>query len=107
MPKWRMRLPNDAAVQRLRASVPADVLLLFRLGDFTSCLRTRRKRLVWWNVADETQRLPMRRPYHAAQKLHRETIKAGKRVAIYDQTSEPQPGADRDARVPRSSALKR
>src|SRR5437868_2995731 len=80
---------------RLRGSVPADVLLLFRLGDFYELFfEDAREAASLLNVAlTKRNGVPMCGvPYHAAQNYIAKLIKAGKRVAICDQTSEPQPG---------------
>jgi DNA mismatch repair protein MutS len=82
--------------QRLRKSIPADTLLLFRLGDFYELFFEDAKEA---SVLLKRNQVPMCGvPYHAAQSYIAKLIKAGKRVAICDQTSEPQPGkiVDRD-----------
>jgi DNA mismatch repair protein MutS len=87
--------PMMQQYQRLRGSVPADVLLLFRLGDFYELFfEDAREASVLLNVAlTKRNGVPMCGvPYHAAQNYIAKLIKAGKRVAICDQTSEPQPG---------------
>ncbi len=81
--------------QRLRASVPEDTLLLFRLGDFYELFFEDAKTAsVLLNLAlTKRNDVPMcGMPYHAAQSYIAKLIKAGRRVAICDQTSEPQPG---------------
>ena len=81
--------PMMRQYQRLRASVPADTLLLFRLGDFYELFFEDAK------VASGLKRneVPMcGMPYHAAQSYIAKLITAGRRVAICDQTSEPQQG---------------
>src|SRR6202171_6093881 len=87
--------------QRLRKSIPADTLLLFRLGDFYELFFEDAKEASGLlNVAlTKRNQVPMCGvPYHAAPSYIAKLIKAGKRVAICDQTSEPQPGkiVDRD-----------
>ena len=87
--------------QRLRKGIPADTLLLFRLGDFYELFFEDAKEASGLlNVAlTKRNHVPMCGvPYHAAQSYIAKLIKAGKRVAICDQTSEPQPGkiVDRD-----------
>src|SRR5881394_1716520 len=87
--------PMMQQYQRLRGSVPPDVLLLFRLGDFYELFFEDAKEAAGLlNVAlTKRNRVPMCGvPYHAAQNYIAKLIKAGKRVAICDQTSEPQPG---------------
>ena len=81
--------------QRLRKSIPADTLLLFRLGDFYELFfEDAKEASVLLNVAlTKRNEVPMCGvPYHAAQGYIAKLIKAGRRVAICDQTSEPQPG---------------
>jgi len=81
--------------QRLRKSIPADTLLLFRLGDFYELFfEDAKEASVLLNVAlTKRNQVPMCGvPYHAAQTYIAKLIKAGRRVAICDQTSEPQPG---------------
>ena len=81
--------------RRLRASIPADTLLLFRLGDFYELFfEDAKEASVLLNVAlTKRNGVPMCGvPYHAAQTYIAKLIKAGRRVAICDQTSEPQPG---------------
>src|ERR1700736_1873472 len=93
--------PMMQQYQRLRKSIPADTLLLFRLGDFYELFFEDAKEASGLlNVAlTKRNQVPMCGvPYHAAQSYIAKLIKAGKRVAICDQTSEPQPGkiVDRD-----------
>ncbi len=81
--------------QRLRGSVPRDTLLLFRLGDFYELFFDDAKDAsALLNVAlTKRNGVPMcGMPYHAAQGYIAKLIRAGRRVAICDQTSEPQPG---------------
>lgn len=87
--------PMMQQYQRLRASVPPDTLLLFRLGDFYELFFEDAK------VASNLLNLALTRrndvpmcgmPYHAAQSYIAKLVKAGRRVAICDQTSQPQPG---------------
>ena len=81
--------------QRLRASVPADTLLLFRLGDFYELFfEDAKEASALLNLAlTKRNGVPMcGMPYHAAQNYIAKLIKAGRRVAVCDQTSEPQPG---------------
>jgi DNA mismatch repair protein MutS len=87
--------PMMQQYQRLRGSVPADVLLLFRLGDFYELFfEDAKEAATLLNVAlTKRNGVPMCGvPYHAAQNYIAKLIKAGKRVAICDQTSEPRPG---------------
>jgi DNA mismatch repair protein MutS len=81
--------------RRLRSSIPADTLLLFRLGDFYELFfEDAKEASALLNVAlTKRNGVPMCGvPYHAAQTYLAKLIKAGRRVAICDQTSEPQPG---------------
>ena len=87
--------PMMQQYRRLRGSIPADTLLLFRLGDFYELFfedATEAAHLL--NVAlTKRNGVPMCGvPYHAAPNYITKLIKAGRRVAICDQTSEPQPG---------------
>jgi DNA mismatch repair protein MutS len=87
--------PMMQQYQRLRKSIPADTLLLFRLGDFYELFfEDAKEASVLLNVAlTKRNQVPMCGvPYHAAQSYLAKLIKAGRRVAICDQTSEPQPG---------------
>ena len=94
--------PMMQQYQRLRKSIPADTLLLFRLGDFYEMFFEDAKEAAGLlNVAlTKRNQVPMCGvPYHAAPSYIAKLIKAGKRVAICDQMSEPQPGkkiVDRD-----------
>ncbi|MEY2493345.1 MAG: mismatch repair protein MutS [Verrucomicrobiota bacterium] len=87
--------PMMQQYRRLRGSVPVDVLLLFRLGDFYELFFEDAKEAAsLLNVAlTKRNGVPMCGvPYHAAPTYIAKLIKAGKRVAICDQTSEPRPG---------------
>jgi DNA mismatch repair protein MutS len=87
--------PMMQQYQRLRKSIPADTLLLFRLGDFYELFfEDAKEASAILNVAlTKRNQVPMCGvPYHAAQTYIAKLIKAGRRVAICDQTSEPQPG---------------
>jgi len=87
--------PMMQQYQRLRKSNPADTLLLFRLGDFYELFfEDAKEASVLLNVAlTKRNEVPMCGvPYHAAPGYIAKLIKAGRRVAICDQTSEPQPG---------------
>src|SRR5947209_5793867 len=88
-------IPMMQQYQRLRKSIPADTLLLFRLGDFYELFfEDAKEASAILNVAlTKRNQVPMCGvPYHAAQTYIAKLIKAGRRVAICDQTSEPQPG---------------
>jgi len=87
--------PMMQQYQRLRKSIPPDTLLLFRLGDFYEMFFDDAKEAsALLNVAlTKRNGVPMCGvPYHAAQGYIRKLIDAGRRVAVCDQTSEPQPG---------------
>jgi DNA mismatch repair protein MutS len=87
--------PMMQQYQRLRRSIPRDTLLLFRLGDFYELFfEDATEASVLLNVAlTKRNSVPMCGvPYHAAPNYIAKLIKAGRRVAICDQTSEPQPG---------------
>src|SRR5882724_6987317 len=87
--------PMMQKYQRLRKSIPADTLLLFRLGDFYELFFEDAKEASGLLNVALTKRngVPMCGvPYHAAPSYISKLIKAGRRVAICDQTSEPQPG---------------
>jgi len=87
--------PMMQQYRRLRTSIPADTLLLFRLGDFYELFFEDAKEASGLLNVALTKRngVPMCGvPYHAAQTYIAKLIKAGRRVAICDQTSEPQPG---------------
>src|SRR3954467_10807945 len=94
--------PMMQQYQSIRRSLPADTLLLFRLGDFYELFfEDAKEASAILNVAlTKRNAVPMCGvPYHAAQNYIAKLIKAGKRVAICDQTSEPTPGkkiVDRD-----------
>src|SRR6059036_2487873 len=87
--------PMMQQYRRLRGSIPADTLLFFRLGDFYELFFEDAKEAAGLLNVALTKRngVPMCGvPYHAAQTYIAKLIKAGRRVAICDQTSEPQPG---------------
>ena len=87
--------PMMAQYQAMRKALPADVLLMFRLGDFYEMFFEDAKTAApILNVAlTRRNGYPMCGvPYHAAQAYLARLLKAGKRVAIAEQTSEPKPG---------------
>src|SRR2546425_1014805 len=87
--------PMMQQYQRLRKSIPADTLLLFRLGDFYELFFEDAKEASGLLNLALTHRnsVPMCGvPYHAAPGYIAKLIQAGRRVAICDQTSDPQPG---------------
>ena len=87
--------PMMAQYMAMRKSLPADIILFYRLGDFYEMFFEDAKAAApILNVA-LTKRggTPMCGvPYHAAQGYIARLLKAGKRVAIAEQTSEPKPG---------------
>ncbi|MFT3989797.1 MAG: DNA mismatch repair protein MutS [Luteolibacter sp.] len=87
--------PMMAQYLAMRKSLPADVILMYRLGDFYEMFFEDAKNAApILNVA-LTKRggTPMCGvPYHAAQSYLARLLKAGKRVAIAEQTSDPVPG---------------
>jgi DNA mismatch repair protein MutS len=81
--------------ESIRRTLPKDTLLLFRLGDFYELFYEDAK------IVSELLNLSLTKrqtapmcgvPYHAADGYISRLIKKGKRVAICDQVSEPQPG---------------
>src|ERR1700737_513710 len=87
--------PMMQQYQRIRRSLPEGTLLLFRLGDFYELfLEDAQEAAQILNVAlTKRNGMPMCGvPYHAAEGYLGKLIKAGHRVAIFDQGSEPQPG---------------
>src|SRR5258706_9641485 len=87
--------PMMAQYQSIRRSLPADTLLLYRLGDFYEMFFEDAKTgSALLNVAlTKRNEVPMCGvPHHALDGYIRRLIKAGKRVAICDQVSDPVPG---------------
>lgn len=87
--------PMMQQYQGIRRSLPADTLLLFRLGDFYEMFfEDAKEASSILNVALTKRNLvPMCGiPHHAAENYIRRLIKAGRRVAICDQIGEPQKG---------------
>ena len=81
--------------QRLRAGLPADVLLFFRLGDFYELFFDDAKQAsaILGVTLTKRQDTPMCGvPYHAADHYIAKLIQAGKRVAVCDQKGEVVPG---------------
>lgn len=79
----------------MRKSLPEDVILFYRLGDFYEMFFEDAKTAApILNVAltkrGETPMCGV--PYHAAQAYIARLLKANKRVAIAEQTSDPKPG---------------
>jgi DNA mismatch repair protein MutS len=87
--------PMMQQYQGIRRTLPAGSLLLFRLGDFYELFFEDAKIAApLLNVAlTKRNGMPMCGvPFHAAESYIGRLIKAGHRVAICDQTSEPSPG---------------
>jgi DNA mismatch repair protein MutS len=81
--------------QSIRRTLPKGTLLLFRLGDFYELFFDDAKLAADILGVALTKRngMPMCGvPFHAAEAYIGKLIKAGHRVAICDQVSEPQPG---------------
>jgi len=96
--------PMMAQYLAMRKSLPADIILFYRLGDFYEMFFEDAKTAApIMNVA-LTKRggTPMCGvPYHAAQNYIARLLKAGKRVAIAEQTSEVVPGKLVDREIAR------
>ena len=87
--------PMMQQYQSMRRSLPRDVLLLFRLGDFYELFFDDAVEAApLLNVAlTKRNGMPMCGvPHHAAAIYLPKLVKAGKRVALAEQTSEPMPG---------------
>jgi DNA mismatch repair protein MutS len=87
--------PMMQQYQGIRRTLSPDTLLLFRLGDFYEMFFDDAKEAsALLNVALTKRNLvPMCGiPHHAADNYIRRLLRAGKRVAICDQVSEPQKG---------------
>lgn len=87
--------PMMVQYQSMRRSLPEDILLFFRLGDFYEMFFEDAKKAAGiLNVAlTKRNGIPMCGvPHHSAQGYISKIIHAGKRVAIAEQTSEPQAG---------------
>ena len=81
--------------QRIRASLPADVLLFFRLGDFYELFNedARTASPILNVTLTRRQDTPMCGvPFHAAEVYISKLIKAGKRVAVCEQKGDVLPG---------------
>ena len=79
----------------IRRTLPPDTLLLFRLGDFYEMFGDDAKEASALLNISLTKRngIPMCGiPHHSHEGYVRRLIKAGRRVAICDQVSEPKPG---------------
>ena len=94
--------PMMQQYQSIRRTLPPDTLLLFRLGDFYELFFEDAK------VASDILNVALTKrngipmcgvPYHAAEGYVGKLIKAGRRIAICDQLSDPQPGRIVDRQV--------
>jgi DNA mismatch repair protein MutS len=87
--------PMMQQYHRLKREVPADAILLFRLGDFYELFfgdAEEGSRLLDLTLT-QRQGMPMcGMPYHAAEGYIALLLKAGRRVAICDQMEAPRPG---------------
>ncbi|MES2996335.1 MAG: DNA mismatch repair protein MutS [Verrucomicrobiota bacterium] len=96
--------PMMAQYLAMRKSLPPDIILLYRLGDFYEMFFEDAKTAApILNVA-LTKRggTPMCGvPFHAAEAYLARLLKAGKRVAIAEQTSDPKPGKLVDREIAR------
>lgn len=87
--------PMMAQYLAMRRSLPADVILMYRLGDFYEMFfEDAQVAAPILNVAlTKRHTTPMCGvPFHAAEGYLARLLKAGKRVAIAEQTSDPKPG---------------
>ncbi len=87
--------PMMAQYRRIKGELPKDALLLFRLGDFYEMFFDDAKdgaQLL--NLALTARNgIPMcGLPFHAANNYISRILKAGRKVAICEQTEEPRPG---------------
>jgi DNA mismatch repair protein MutS len=79
----------------MKRELPKDVFLFFRLGDFYELFFEDAKEVaqILNLTLTKRQAIPMCGvPHHSAQNYINRLIKAGKKVAIAEQTSEPVPG---------------
>ena len=93
--------PMMRQYQRIRAGLPSDILLFFRLGDFYELFFDDAKEAsAILNVTlTKRQETPMCGvPFHAAEHYIKKLILAGKRVAVCDQKGEVLPGKARRTR---------
>ncbi|MEM8952711.1 MAG: DNA mismatch repair protein MutS [Verrucomicrobiota bacterium] len=87
--------PMMEQYQAMRHSLPKDILLFYRLGDFYEMFfEDAKKAAALLNVAlTKRNGIPMCGvPHHSAEGYIAKAVKAGMRIAIAEQTSEPQPG---------------
>jgi len=87
--------PMMAQYRRIKGELPKDALLLFRLGDFYEMFfEDAQSGAQLLNLALTSRNgIPMcGLPYHAANGYISRILKAGRKVAICDQTEEAKPG---------------
>ncbi|HMO64955.1 MAG TPA: DNA mismatch repair protein MutS [Verrucomicrobiota bacterium] len=87
--------PMMAQYRQIKAGLPADALLLFRLGDFYELFfEDAQAAAPLLNVAlTQRQGIPMCGvPHHALHAYIARLLKAGRKVALCDQTEEAKPG---------------
>ena len=87
--------PMMAQYRRIKGELPKDALLLFRLGDFYEMFFDDAKDGAQLLNLSLTARngIPMcGLPYHAANNYISRVLKAGRKVAICEQTEEARPG---------------
>lgn len=87
--------PMMQQYREMRDQLPADTLLLFRLGDFYELFEKDAETGASILGITLTKRhgMPMAGiPYHAADNYIGKVLKAGRKIAIVDQVETPQPG---------------
>jgi DNA mismatch repair protein MutS len=87
--------PMMAQYRRIKSELPKDALLLFRLGDFYEMFFEDAQAGAQLLNVSLTQRngVPMCGiPYHAANSYIGRILRAGRKVAVCDQTEEAKPG---------------
>ncbi|HZL44185.1 MAG TPA: hypothetical protein VFD66_13005 [Verrucomicrobiae bacterium] len=97
--------PMMAQYRRIKGELPKDALLLFRLGDFYEMFfEDAQNGAQLLNVAlTKRGSVPMCGiPFHAANTYIGRLLKAGRKVAICDQSRTPAPASSSNARSPRS-----
>ena len=95
MAKEKKLTPMMEQYHTMRRSLPDDILLFYRLGDFYEMFfEDAKKASGILNVAlTKRNDIPMCGvPHHAAQGYIAKLIQAGKRVALAEQTTAPEPG---------------
>lgn len=87
--------PMMQQYRRIKAEIPSDALLLFRLGDFYELFfdDAREAAALLHLTLTKRNGVPMCGvPYHSAENYIGKLIQAGRRVALCDQITEPRPG---------------